>query len=142
MHCFSHRPWQLDPDLLPSDIGVIFYHLAFDQRLTLGFNLRLAEALSIVDIQPFGQKSDRAIGMLGDITPQKFDRYCDQVREVFGGYESAIESVNLVSRVAIVGAMNESLIRTAAAQGAEVYLTGQFRASAKTAVSENRNSGD
>ncbi len=130
---FLHRPWQLDPEL---DIGVVFYHLAFDERLTLGFNLRLAEALSLVNVQPFGQKAGRAIGMIGEVPLQNFDRYCGQVRDLFGGYESAIGHADSVRKIAIVGAMNESLIRSASAQGAEIYITGQFRVSAKAAVLE------
>lgn len=130
---FLHRPWQLDPEL---DIGVVFYHLAFDERLTLGFNLRLADALSLVNVQPFGQKAGRAIGMIGEISPQSFDRYCGQVRELFGGYESTLGQADSVRKIAIVGAMNETLIRSASAEGAEVYITGQFRASAKAAVLE------
>lgn len=138
---FLHRPWQLDPDL---DIGVIFYHLAFDERLTLGFNLRLAEALTLVNVEPFGHKTGRAIGMIGEISPQSFDRCCEQVREIFGGSEStntysrstATGQSKTVRRIAIVGAMNDSLIRSAAAQGVELYITGQFRVSAKAAVLE------
>lgn len=133
---FIHRPWQLDPEVLPPDMGVIFYHLPFDERLTLGFNLRLAEALSMVNVQPFGQKAERTIGMIGEISVQPFDHYCAQVRQVFGGYDSAIGDADSVTKIAIVGAMNESLIRRAADQGANVYITGQYRISAKDAVLE------
>lgn len=130
---FVHRPWQLDPEL---KIGVIYYHLAFDQRLTLGFNPRLAEALSLVNVQPFGEKAGRTIGMIGESPPQSFDRYSAQVREIFSGYESAIAHKETVRKVAVVGAMNEELVRSAAAQGVDVYITGQFRISAKTAAIE------
>ncbi|MBW4524729.1 MAG: Nif3-like dinuclear metal center hexameric protein [Phormidium tanganyikae FI6-MK23] len=130
---FIHRPWQLDPEL---DIGVVFYHLPFDEQLTLGFNLRLAEALTLVNAKPFGHKAGRAIGMIGEIPPQSSDRCCGQIRDIFGGYESAIGQSEAVRKIAIVGAMNESLIRSAAAQGVEVYITGQFRTSAKAAVLE------
>lgn len=130
---FVHRPWQLDPEL---DIGVIYYHLAFDERLTLGFNPRLAEVLSLRNVQPFGEKAGRSIGMIGEVLPQSVDRYSHQVRDIFGGYESAIVHQEKVSKVAIVGAMNEELVRSAAKQGAELYITGQFRISAKPAVLE------
>lgn len=128
---FLHRPWQLNSDL---DIGVIFYHLAFDERLTLGFNLQLADVLSLVNVQPFGYKAERVIGMIGEVPSQSFDRYCVQVREIFAGYESDFGQADTVGKVAIVGAMNDGLIRSAANQGATVYITGQFRVSAKQAV--------
>ncbi|MEP0916391.1 Nif3-like dinuclear metal center hexameric protein [Leptolyngbya sp. DQ-M1] len=136
---FLHRPWQFNSDL---DIGIVFYHLAFDERLTLGFNLQLADVLSLVNVQPFGYKADRAIGMIGEVPSQSFERYCVQVREIFGGYESANTyscseangQTDTTGKVAIVGSMNDGLIRSAAEQGATVYITGQFRVSAKQAV--------
>ncbi|GAP98655.1 hypothetical protein YbgI [Leptolyngbya sp. NIES-2104] len=132
---FIHRPWQLDPEL---DIGVTYYHLAFDERLTLGFNPRLAEVLSLRNVQPFGEKAGRSIGMIGEIPLQSFDRYSGQVRDIFGGYEPAIAHREKISKIAIVGAMNEELVRSAADQGADLYITGQFRVSAKPAVLETR----
>ncbi|KAM3115248.1 hypothetical protein [Phormidesmis sp. 146-33] len=53
---FLHRPWKLADDF-PVEVGVISYHLAFDERLAIGFNPRLAEALCLSDLEVLvGQK--------------------------------------------------------------------------------------
>ncbi|BAU10220.1 hypothetical protein LEP3755_07010 [Leptolyngbya sp. NIES-3755] len=130
---FIHRPWQLDPEF---EIGVVSYHLPFDERLTLGFNLRLMEALSMINVRSFGEKAGRLIGMIGEVSPQTSEQYCQQIREIFGGYESVFAQKEAVKKVAIVGAMNETLVRSAANQGVDIYITGQFRVSAKSAVVE------
>ncbi len=135
---FLHRPWKLD-DHFPSDVGVISYHLAFDQRLTSGFNSRLAKALCLSDLQVLGEKEGRAIGMIGNVPIQDFTQYCQQVGEVFAGVKKTIPAQKTsVSRIAVVGAMTDLLIREAVDRGAEVYLTGQYRNVAELAVVETR----
>nr|WP_290226090.1 Nif3-like dinuclear metal center hexameric protein [Trichocoleus desertorum] len=132
---FLHRPWNLG-EQLPADIGVVAYHLAFDERLTLGFNPLLAEVLGLLTIEELGQKAGRPIGMIGNVSAQSFVDFCDRVKHIFGGYE-AIETGNLpeVTKVAVVGAMTDALVREAKTQGAEVYITGQFRQPARSAAS-------
>ncbi|MBW4489848.1 MAG: Nif3-like dinuclear metal center hexameric protein [Trichocoleus desertorum ATA4-8-CV12] len=135
---FLHRPWNLG-EQLPADIGVVAYHLAFDERLTLGFNPLLADALGLFAIEELGQKAGRPIGMIGNVSTQSFVGFCDRVQHIFGGYE-AIETGNLsevtseVTKVAVVGAMTDALVREAKTQGTEVYITGQFRQPARSAV--------
>ena len=134
---FLHRPWQLEGEQLPADVGVVSYHLAFDERLTLGFNPLLASILDFLALEELGQKAGRPIGMIGNVSAQGFSSFCDRVRSVFGGCE-AIEKGNLseVTKVAVVGAMTDVLVREAKTQGAQVYITGQFRQPARTAVME------
>ena len=134
---FLHRPWQLQPGQLPPDIGIVAYHLAFDEHLTLGFNSRLATVLSINKLEVLGEKEGRAIGMIGDVPPQSFASYCCCLKQVFGGQDKALAgSSSHVSRVAVVGAMTDALVREAASRGADLYITGQFRQSAQAAVLE------
>lgn len=133
---FLHRPWKLQPGQLLPNVGVLSYHLAFDERLTLGFNPRLAEILAMSDLSVLGEKQGRAIGMLGEILTQSFSSYCTYVDEVFGGEEVYRGMATEISRVAVVGAMTDALIREAAARGADLYVTGQFRQPAQDAVRE------
>lgn len=134
---FLHRPWKLQPEQLTQDIGVLSYHLAFDERLTLSFNPRLAEILSMSTLFVLGEKQGRAIGMIGDIPTQSFTSYHSYVNEVFGGQQEArIGVVTEVSRVAVVGAMTDALVREAAGRGAFLYITGQIRQPAELAVRE------
>jgi len=136
---FLHRPWKLAKDDLPSDIGVLAYHLAFDERLTLGYNMRLADVLGLHDLEVLGHKEGRPLGMLGMVRAQPFHQLRRRCHEVFGGYgETTGEEERSVQRVAVVGAMNDLLVREAVARGADVYVTGQYRQPARLAVAETR----
>lgn len=134
---FLHRPWKLQPHQLAPDVGVVAYHLAFDQRLTLSFNPRLAEVLGMSGVEVLGEKEGREIGMLGEIPAQNFASYCCYLEEVFGGQDEALAGVQSeVKRVAVVGAMTDALIREAASRGVDIYITGQLRQPAQAAVLE------
>jgi putative NIF3 family GTP cyclohydrolase 1 type 2 len=134
---FLHRPWKLEPEQLEPDVGVVSYHLAFDECLTLGFNLRLADALGMEAVEVLGEKQGRPIGMIGEILPQSFASYRGYMDEVFGGQDKAHPGgCNKVSRVAVVGAMTEELVREAASRAVNVYITGQLRQPAEDAVLE------
>jgi len=134
---FLHRPWQLQPEKLPADIGVIAYHLAFDEYLTLGFNPRLATVLGMSNLEVLGKKEERPIGMIGEIARHNFDSYCDRIDQVFDGYDKAdLGNCTEILRVAVVGAMNDALVREAAERGANIYITGQLRQPAEDALLE------
>jgi putative NIF3 family GTP cyclohydrolase 1 type 2 len=132
-----HRPWRLPPGLLPGGVGVWFTHLPFDDRLTTGLNPRLATALRCTDVEPFGRKDDRTIGMLArtDAVPAVLLRRT--LAELFGGLDAwsdGAEPDAPVRRLAVVGAMSEPLVRDAAERGATLYVTGQLRPAAGAAV--------
>lgn len=131
---FLHRPWKLQPGQV--GLGVLSYHLAFDECLTLGFNPRLAIALGMSDLEVLGEKAGRPIGMFGKVPTQSFARYATWVQEVFGMQDQAAGAGAEVSQVAVVGAMTDKLVREAAVRGAEVYVTGQLRQPAHQAVIE------
>jgi putative NIF3 family GTP cyclohydrolase 1 type 2 len=114
---FLHRPWTLELEELPSDLGILSYHKAFDEHLTLGFNSRLASAVGLRKLEVLGYKEGRAIGMLGEITEQPFlesnapfkKMLSERIKSIFGGYEQiSFPRQNIVSRVAIVGALTSS----------------------------------
>lgn len=56
---FLHRPWKLSNRL--GDIGVVAYHQGFDERLCLGFNLRLAQILGMSSLEVLGFKDTRPL---------------------------------------------------------------------------------
>lgn len=75
--------------------------------------------------------------MIGQIPTQNFSSYCSCVNEVFDGHDEAHIGVRTeISQVAVVGAMTDTLVREAVERGADVYITGQFRKSASSTVSE------
>ncbi|MEC4815635.1 MAG: Nif3-like dinuclear metal center hexameric protein [Scytonema sp. PMC 1069.18] len=136
---FIHRPWKLEPGQLAPDIGVISYHLAFDERLTLSFNPRLADVLEMSDLEVLGEKDNRPIGMIGNISVLHFSWFCNCINEIFGGYEEVRnEGSEAVTRIAVVGAMTDFLVREASVGGADVYVTGQLRKPAEQALVETK----
>lgn len=131
-----HRPWTLPLERL-GGIGVLAHHLAFDEHLTAGCNPRLADALGMMEIEPLGERDGRPLGMLGAVRGQDFAALARASAEVFGGHEGTIPASRVeISRVAVVGAMTDALVREAAARGAGAYVTGQLRRPADAAVRE------
>lgn len=143
-----HRPWQLDPTTMPPGVGVIYNHLPFDEHLTMGYNIRLATQLGAVSPpEPLGSKQatretgellpQRPIGMVFDADGQPIREWLRQLSTLFGGRDRVETGrQTAVGRIAVVGAMNDALIREAASRGAGLYLTGQYRPSAREAVAE------
>ena len=148
-----HRPWQLDPTHLPHGVGVLAHHLPFDEALTIGYNTRLFEQLEGLGMpEQLGYKQEvakgrepipeRPVGMLVDVVEQEFDYWLNCVKTLFGGYDraeaghssSSWRTAN--SRIAVVGAMTDALIREAAERGAHLYLTGAYRKPGQQAVDE------
>lgn len=130
---FLHRPWNLAG--LPADVGVLASHLPFDERLTIGFNPDLAEALGVTGIEVLGTNEGRPLGMVGDFGGGSFPQLIDRITAEFGAPE-AVEPGSAIHRVAIVGAMTNALVREAAERGVGAYMTGQMRAPARAAVEE------
>ncbi len=132
---FLHRPFKLDYDSLPEGVGVLGSHLPFEQKLTLGCNPRLADALGMTNLQSLGKRKGRVVGMLGDVPPQTVAAFYRSAFEVFGGREDARTCErNEVTKVAVVGAMTPELMHEATERGAEVYITGQMRAPGREAL--------
>jgi putative NIF3 family GTP cyclohydrolase 1 type 2 len=133
---FLHRPWKLEQWPLATEIGVLAYHLAFDERLTLGYNPRLADALGLHTIEVLGEKAGRPLGMLGRVDPQPSAAMQRTIVQIFGGCDEFHATSEPITTVAVVGAMNDALVREAAERGAQWYVTGQFREPARLAVAE------
>jgi putative NIF3 family GTP cyclohydrolase 1 type 2 len=134
---FLHRPWKLDLRTFPPQVGIFSYHLAFDESLTLGFNQRLADVLLMRELQVFGTKAGRPLGMIGTIPETAISRYCHHLEQIFGGIsQQQVNPNGTVKKVVVVGAMTESLVRNAAQEDVSLYLTGQMRQPAIQAVGE------
>ncbi len=141
---FLHRPWSLsDPQrhaLQTAGTGVLAYHLAFDERLTTGFNPALAAACSWGEPAILGLKAGRPLGMICALPiPVAFDVVAAQLRTEFSGLEQVTPPApddETITRVAVVGAMTDALVREAHERGAGVYVTGQWRQPARAAVRE------
>ena len=134
---FLHRPWHLNLQQVPDEIGILAYHLAFDLTLTFGLNPRLAHVLSMSQLTPFAFKDSVPLGMIGNIAPVPLATITERLQHIFGAAPGiAVPYNGIVSRIAVVAAMTEPLIREAAALNVDLYITGQFRQPANKAVQE------
>lgn len=131
-----HRPWALDEVPMQDELPVLAHHLPFDERMTTGYNPLLAVALGLREPQVLGRKEGRPLGMVGTVPPRPFDAWRQRLKLLFGDLETVVPPEReTVDRIAVVGAMNEHLLRTAHDRGAGLYVTGQYRPSAAGAVS-------
>jgi putative NIF3 family GTP cyclohydrolase 1 type 2 len=127
---FLHRPW----GMRDAGIGVLASHLPFDERLTIGFNPDLAEALGLEAPEVLGTKEGRPLGMIGGFAGGDL---MARVVAAFGEPEAVERGSGAgIRRVAAVGAMTDALVREAAARGAGAYVTGQMRTPARQAVAD------
>ncbi len=149
---FLHRPWRLTDAqrtvLARDQIGVLAYHLAFDERLTTGLNPMLAARLGWGAPTAFGEREGRPLGMLCDLpVPVPFAAFAAQLEREFGGpldlryprylrYPAGISDDFPVKKAVVVGAMTDALVRAAYDAGANAYVTGQFRQPAARAVAD------
>ena len=113
--------------------------------MTTGLNPRLADALGFAGVpEPFGEKDGRPLGMIGrlasDAAGTGWETFARRVDETFGGLDAATPPGATTPDgdgpfiVAVVGAMNDALVRAAAARGVRAYVTGQWRPPAAPAV--------
>lgn len=131
-----HRPFGLWPACLPEGVGVIAAHRALDDRLSLGVNPALAEALGLApEGAPFRYK-ERDIGMVSRLAePLPGEAVVARIEAELGGVEAARGPVpELVEAVALMGAMTSELVAQTAERGAAIYVTGQLRPSTFEAV--------
>ena len=142
---FIHRPWRLTEAqrhaLAADGVGVLAYHLAFDERLTTGLNPALAAACGWSEPETLGHKDGRPLGMVCGLTEERaFGAEAQRLQEQFGGLEQVAPPAGgpgaIIARVAVVGAMTDALVRAAHAAGAGLYATGQWRQPARAAVRE------
>jgi putative NIF3 family GTP cyclohydrolase 1 type 2 len=136
---FLHRPWRLDLQAFPEDVGILAYHLAFDLSLTFGWNRWLACALGMNQATPFGYKEGIPYGMFGDIASSHLDDVVATLTTVFSvppGIKTRYSEA--VQRLAVVAAMTDALVREAATYNVDLYITGQFRQPARVAVEQTK----
>ncbi len=129
-----HRPWKLSPNALP--VPVLYQHLPFDEHLTMGYNVHLASCLHMTGLEEFGYKQSvnglhRPIGMIGSVPPDTQQHWQHQLESLFNGLDIWTgQPTGKIQRVAVAGAMNETLLDEAVSRGVDLYITGQYRPAA------------
>jgi dinuclear metal center YbgI/SA1388 family protein len=108
--------------LFAADLTLAAYHLALDAHPEVGNNALLARELRLVDDEPFGE-----IGRGGRLpVPEPLEMLLARVRERIAPEPLVFaEGPDLVERVAIVSGGGGRHLRDAAAQGYDLFLTGE-----------------
>lgn len=134
---FLHRPWGAADAGLLRDVGILASHAPFDHRLAVGANPDLARELGLRAPRPFGEKDGRAIGMVGDVELAEPAALIGRFTQLFGGVDAVLPGrADAIRRVVLAGAMTDVLVCAAAAEGAELYVTGQVRQPGLRAAAE------
>jgi len=133
-----HRPFGLWPARLPDGLGVLAYHRALDNELSIG-SRPMAEALGLdLEADPL-RRDGNAIGFIGILCqPQSLPDLLRQLEATFGGWDETLnaEIDRPIARIALANAMTNALVRDAVEREAALYLTGQVRGSARQAVAQ------
>ena len=124
-----HRPFGLWPARWPAGVGALAVHRALDDRLSVGLNPALADALGL-DPDPEPLVRDGApVGLVGRLRrPLATAEVEARVVDELGGAAATVgDGPESVAAVALVGAMTADLVEAAAGRGAGLYVTGQVR---------------
>jgi dinuclear metal center YbgI/SA1388 family protein len=108
--------------LFAADLTLAAYHLALDAHPEVGNNALLAHELGVADDEPFG-----SIGRGGRLpSPAPLEAFLARVRERIAPEPLVFaEGPDLVERVAIVSGGGGRYLRDAAAEGYDLFLTGE-----------------
>ena len=144
---FLHRPWALDRRQLPRDALVLASHKAFDEQLTVGWNVALASRLRFavtpetICVQGYKGDAERKIGLLAPTISGSSIQLADAVTSIKAEFDGEGEVFdNGSSKISVIAIMNafhpeevERVIQAIQAAGWTkspgriLYLTGQVR---------------
>ena len=112
---------------LMADLNLYAAHLPLDAHPEVGNNAMIARALSLGDLQPFGEADGRKIGLAGELPfTQSLQDFADRVQKltgeiclVHGGGPGEARRVGVIS-----GSASDS-IPEAARAGLDTFITGE-----------------
>ncbi|KAF2681359.1 hypothetical protein K458DRAFT_83888 [Lentithecium fluviatile CBS 122367] len=152
--CFLHRPFSLDRRRVRRGTLVVASHTSFDEILTVGWNIALAERLALnvgesICVQGYKGDPERKIGIVGQVSVPRsiLERRVKQEFGVMDAYKGTCEDIRVV---AIMNAFNAGEVRRVLEMAQErgwmqagepagrnvLYLTGQPRESGLFAAKE------
>lgn len=115
--------------LLEKQINLVAYHLPLDAHPRLGNNARMAELLSLENLDfCFGHYKGTPIGCMGDLSKAKtLDEVVVGINDVLEGRPELFSfGKDRIERVGVVvgGAGDIALLQEAVAAGCDTYITG------------------
>ena len=125
---FIHRSYRLLFLTMPEPVGVITYQRAFDRWLFSTQNPFLVQSFGLHEITPITWREEEIVGFVAAVIPESWPEFLERANAAFMGTESALlPTRKVVCRAAFLEAMSAVLVESAAALGADVYVTGQTR---------------
>ncbi len=123
------RPYDRIAALIENDIALYVSHLPLDGHQSLGNAAGVADALDLLDRDPFGEHGPVTIGTIGDAAEP---RSADAIREeldAFDGNEDGTRVIDFgpdrIERVAIVTGSGVDWLDEAVTAGADALVTGE-----------------
>ena len=113
--------------LLTHDLTLLAYHLALDAHPTHGNNARIAAALNLTEIAPFGAYKGNALGCRGRFPEPLTHTALDQLlRATIGGTPLTFPfGPEPLRTIGIISGGAEREVEQAVAAGLDAYLTGE-----------------
>jgi dinuclear metal center YbgI/SA1388 family protein len=115
--------------LIENGMALYGVHLPLDAHEVYGNNAVLARELGLKDIEPFGEYHGMTIGFKGKL-PEKlaFEDLCVNVRALphKGNFKALGFGKEMVQSVGIISGGAASSISEAAAEGLDVFITGEI----------------
>ena len=113
--------------LMRAEIAAMSFHTRLD-AVAGGVNDTLAGALSLSNVEPFGENGE-AIGRIGTLAePMSLGDFAERVKRVTGAPMVQISNAGMpVLRVALLGGGGAGDADAARAAGADTYLTGELK---------------
>jgi dinuclear metal center YbgI/SA1388 family protein len=112
--------------LFDHDLSLVAYHLCLDAHREIGNNAIICSELGLTDLEPFAEHRGRTIGFVGQTDGVSIDELATRVRERVNPAPLVFaEGPERIHRVAVVSGGASGEIPSAAAAGADAFITGE-----------------
>jgi dinuclear metal center YbgI/SA1388 family protein len=123
----THLNYRRVSALMRHDMALYACHLPLDAHPRLGTNARLARALGVTRLRPFGEYHGQVIGFAGSLpSPIPYAQFKERVRRVTGGDLRSMDFGRpRVRTVAVISGGGSDMLEEAARKGIDVFVSGE-----------------
>ncbi|MDF1567239.1 MAG: Nif3-like dinuclear metal center hexameric protein [Spirochaetaceae bacterium] len=112
--------------LMKNDISLFACHLPLDKHAELGNNARIAEALKLEEIEPFGDFKGRKIGVKGRLGSESDIE--SLIIRLFGDWDGRIDALRFgpssIHTIGVISGGGTREVSQAIDEGLDLYITG------------------
>ena len=110
--------------MIHENLGLYSAHLPLDMHPVLGNNKALVDQIGLEEIKPFGEYEGQKIGFKGKLKPLSAEALGIKLEAEIGSYVKVVGSGE-VKTLGLVSGGAADILRQAAAEGLDAYLTGE-----------------